>query len=411
MNTFAKLDAMKEDYRDLLADAEAIGDRANAAGDLKPKDQAAFAIVTDKANELLAKIEKLEAADNEHHARIAAKIPDRPGGVAPITAGRNGMMCFARGESIAERLGAPTDTDCAAGEVLRALAVGPDRFTPESVLSFLNAQTTTVDSQGAVLVPAPIWGGLIDLARSMMVMEQAGSQMFFLDSETISLPTVVTDPSYPATDEAAAITVSDIVFGSVLLTLRKYAGITYASNELIESGLNTAQRIQQTMAASIAVAVDAALLTGSGVAPEVQGIIGNTDIDATAVAAPVTRAVIDAAVLAIHERNHQPNAVLLSPANYHAIANEAGTTNDYLSAPMSSDGLTYLSTTSLPDTDVVVGDFRQYAIGSKNQIRLETTRSDTESWTKDLTSFRAIIRVDGSPMDASAFQRLTGVTA
>lgn len=411
MNTFAKLDAMKEDYRDLLADAEAIGDRANSAGDLKPKDQAAFAIVTDKANELLAKIEKLESEENDRTARHVATMPDRPGGVVNTAPGRGGVRVFNRGDSFVDRFGKAPDTDSPVGEILRAMVAGEDRFTPESVKQFFATQLTSPDSSGGAMVPEQMSSQIIDLARAKMVTTMAGMTTYVLSAETYLLPTVVTDPSFATVAEGAQIAKSDAVFGQVVLNPKKIATIVEASNELLTSGIAVSARLEAILAASIARVQDDQILNGDGLTTNLTGLFIQPDIDKTSLTGPITRAAIDDAVLAIRNRNHEPTHVICSPASFHALASELGTTTDYLSAPQSSEGLTYVTSSVVADTELAVGDFSFYGIGQREQLRLELSRTgDGVAWSNDLTSYRAILRVDAAPTDASAMQIINGIT-
>lgn len=410
---------LQHELAEMSAEMEAIVNKADGEGrDLTPAEASQVKSLDAKFTTMKNQIEQLDkecdaAQDNVN--RVVAGGTKQPQGDLYVPApvkngfGRFGILPVSKGE-----LFAPPNAKLSpnlAGECLLALARGIDQHTPAEVEKFMTAQTTTPDSQGGFLVPSPVWGGLIDLARAQMIFTQAGAQYFVAESETLSLPAVESDPSFPPTSENSQITKSDIVFRNVLLTLRKLAGIVDCSNELIESGIDIAARIQQTMARAIAVAADDQLLNGSGVAPQILGLFSNTDIPATATVGVIDHTKIDAAVQAIQERNHQPSVAVMSPANAHILGLEQATTSGtWQGAPPSSEGLTYLASSSVDDDEIAVGDFSLYAIAQKAGIRLETTRFDTTSWEFDGTSFRAVVRLDGAPMDVSAFQLLQGVT-
>ena len=335
----------------------------------------------------------------------AGNAPDRP------TKGRHGVIALNRDDKFADVFGSPNDTRAAFGEFVRAVHQGADQHTPLSVREVLNTQTTTPDSAGGALVPSPLSSVMIDKARALMVTNRAGMTMFSMDSESLAVPTVETDPTFAAVAEAGLIGKSDVVFGSALLTPKKVAGIVEASNELVSSGLDFAARLQMVMSSAIAVAVDDQLLNGDGTGANVLGLFNQTGIAKTTLTGVLTRAAIDAAVLEVSNRNHQATAVILSPANWHALANEADTEGRYLGAPDSSAGLTYLASTTVADTECAVGDFSTYGIGQREGLRLEISRvGDGTAWSNDLSSFRAIVRVDGTPMDASGIQIIDGIT-
>ena len=323
---------------------------------------------------------------------------------------RGGFRPLSKGESFSQIFGKVPDTPNGFGEFVAMIARGADDFTPGSVK---NVQTGGTDSAGGYLVPEILSGVLIDKARAMMVTTMAGFATYPLSSDNLTIPQVVTDPTFAAYAEATTIAASDIVFGAAILTPKKIAGIVNASNEVVEDGISFPSRVQDVMARALAVAVDDQLLNGDGTGANVLGLFNQPGINTTTLSGPVTRAAIDAAVEAVRGRNHEPTAVILSPANYHALSLEQTSgSGEWLGPPQSSSTLAYYASTAIADTELAVGDFSNYAIGIRTALRLEISRmgGNPDAWTDDLTSFRAVSRIDGVPTDASAIQIIDGIT-
>jgi HK97 family phage major capsid protein len=71
---------------------------------------------------------------------------------------------------------------------------------------------------GQFLVPSPLAANIIDKMRNASVMSQAGALTVPMDSQTLSIARVATDPTAAWHSEAGTITASDMVFEKITFT-------------------------------------------------------------------------------------------------------------------------------------------------------------------------------------------------
>jgi HK97 family phage major capsid protein len=67
-------------------------------------------------------------------------------------------------------------------------------------------------------------------------------------------------------------------------------------------------------------------------------------------------------------------------------------------------------TAQLGDTVAVVGDFSQYLISLRSQIRIEISREADTAFMRDQVLIKATYRGDGMPINPRAFAVLSGIS-
>jgi len=67
-------------------------------------------------------------------------------------------------------------------------------------------------------------------------------------------------------------------------------------------------------------------------------------------------------------------------------------------------------TNQIGDTVAVVGDWSQYMIGLRSQIRIDVSREADTSFMKNQVLIRATYRGDGMPLNPRAFAVLSGIS-
>lgn len=240
---------------------------------------------------------------------------------------------------------------------------------------------------------------IIDLARAKSVVFQAGAQVVQMNSETLTLARLKTDPTVALTAEGASITPSDATFDSILLNAKKLASLTSASNELLADAANAGQIIVDSLAASMALAVDDYVLdvlfnstqigTESGV-----GAIGYSDL---------LKARYD-----IEALNGKADVILCSPAlPYDLSLLLEATTNAFLAPPPQLADLRYLTTTAITDDHAIVGDFSKCLVGMRKNVELRI--SEDAGLATDSTFFRCIARLDAN-VTHGHFRILAGIS-
>lgn len=140
------------------------------------------------------------------------------------------------------------------------------------------AMSGSNDIGGGYLVPEPLSTRVIDLARNKTRVMQAGAVTVPMESSTLKLGRVVTDPTAYWKQENASGTFSDMSIGVLNLTARTLVGMTKMSVELVEDAVNIPQVVESALASCLAVELDRVALYGAGAAAEPQGISLNDEI-------------------------------------------------------------------------------------------------------------------------------------
>jgi HK97 family phage major capsid protein len=349
-------------------------------------------------------------------SELAAQYGDRLGGGAGakrnFSHDANGRpyACLRGQDKLTDFTGSPP-IENAAAHVALAYAFGVNQQTPEVVR---NTLTSSGPSGGSFLLPSEMYGQMWDLARPMIALSQADMTVFTMTSGTLSIPTVASDGTVVNHAEAETIPASDMTFGQTLLKAFTAAIRSIVSREQIEDMLDLmAQQLQNSQTRAVAVKVDSWGLNGSG-SNEPLGILNRPEITSTGSIGLLDWTDVSSALLEVRKRNHEPRSVIMSPANLERLQTiDAGTgtesTRAWLLEPASVSGKSLITTTSMPDDKIVVGDFRHYAMGMRQQPVLEAT-SVGDSFKTHTVEIKVTQRLDFAPLDPSAFHILTGVT-
>jgi HK97 family phage major capsid protein len=376
----AMLAAAESGGRDLTPEEQAKFDQlkitieeAEAA-----EDRAAFAADLDKrsATRPTAKLGREVRAFDGHTSELRADFDgevwrDREGRHVPVLAKRHRLADLA-----------PTDTaalDLGVGGYLRALALGPQNELERRVLG-----QGTIGAGGA-LVPAPLAAQLIDRLRARSVAMEAGAQTVPMTAQTLAIARQVNDPAAAWRNENAAIAESDPSFDRVSFTARSLAVRFNVSRELLEDGQNTAEASATILAGAMAVALDAAVLVGSGTAPTPQGIRGTSGLQSVSMGTNGAALTGWAPVLDLVRDLEAANAGLVSamiaaPRTARSINGLVDSTGQPLQPPPRLAGIPLLVSTGLPITEtqgtatnastVLAGDFAQVMIGLRTALQV-----------------------------------------
>jgi HK97 family phage major capsid protein len=195
------------------------------------------------------------------------------------------------------------------------------------------------------------------------------------------------------------------------LTAHKLGIHTEASRELLQDGIGFGEQISMGLSGAMGFYLDQAFLTGSGVgrpkgvinSPSRINVVRNTTgIDYNDVTSMFGRLHPGCHQNACWIMNYQllprmmkmkddSSAIIWSPIHSYGIAGPI---------PTALFGREIIWTEKLPGVghtgDVVLADLSQYAIGMRQELVIE--RSNAPGWTRDVESFRAILRVDGDAL-------------
>jgi HK97 family phage major capsid protein len=268
---------------------------------------------------------------------------------------------------------------------------------------------TTLPGGGYLLVPE-LSAQFIDIMRAQTRCVQAGAVTIPMATSQLRVPVLNTDVSTAWKTELATIQVAAPDFGQVLAQAHTLAGyIPTISVELFEDSDLVTQMITQAFTRSMAVAVDAAALTGTG-APGPTGLKSNVLVAQTPVAGgPLSSDELSLAVANIRGRNYQPNAYIVGPWGAGELARaKAVSSGVYLGRSADVAPLAELVTTSAGG-DVFLGDFTRMAFFPRTGVTIEISRvGDGTAWSKLAVSIRAYLRLDVAATEPRAFQILVG---
>jgi len=73
-------------------------------------------------------------------------------------------------------------------------------------------------------------------------------------------------------------------------------------------------------------------------------------------------------------------------------------------------GLLRLTTTSIGDADILIGDLSQLLVAIRTQAHIEVTREAASAFEKHQVLIKITLRFDSNLARGGAFHRLTGIT-
>ncbi|MFI0596142.1 phage major capsid protein [Streptomyces griseus] len=242
------------------------------------------------------------------------------------------------------------------GALLRTWVTGRRDGLNESEQRAMAEGTATA---GGHLVPTPTAAQLIDRARNVARVFQAGATTVPMDSQTLKVPRLTGSAGPAWRNENAAIAEGDLTFDAVTLTARSMSFLVKMSRELIEdSAPNIVGIIERDLAAQVALELDRVALRGSGTAPEPRGVLNQTGVTITTHGADGTEMatlghdmLIDAQAT-IRAFNHEPTAVIDAPRTEQGLAKLKDTAGQYIQPPAGL--LTRYPTNQIP-TNLTVG--------------------------------------------------------
>ena len=128
-------------------------------------------------------------------------------------------------------------------------------------------------STGGIFVPGALSSRIIDLARAQTKVVAAGAETLPVDSPSVTLAKIISDPVPTWRSENVEIGFSEPNFGALVLTARSLAVAVKLSLELVDdSAANLDQVVSNLLAQAIALEIDRVALYGSGLGSEPRGL-------------------------------------------------------------------------------------------------------------------------------------------
>lgn len=299
---------------------------------------------------------------------------------------------------------------------LRAAFTGNWDDLPDSLWAANGQKAMATDALGTLVLPTPLSNRIIDLTRAASRVVSAGATTVRMTTGEMTFGRLTQAPTPAWKVENDLITPSDAEFEPVTLTARTLAARVVLSVELAEDSPTIGNAIEAALTAELASEVDRAALLGTGTPPEPRGLVNMTGVTVldTSAGLPANYNDFSRAVQAIREANHEPNAVLLGPDVIGELERLVDLNGNPLVPPDSYRELRKLSTTKLADS-AAIGDWSQFVIGLRQEIRIEASRQANDENGKGFSSYsvlvRATLRTDFAVLKPAAFYVLTDIDA
>ncbi|MFC6154046.1 phage major capsid protein [Nocardioides yefusunii] len=382
-----------------------IAERGTAA----PSDEARVAQLRQRQGQIdseargiertIADLEAAAADDALATARAEVRVPASPspslasGAGAPAELGTRGAWintdtgapaALRSGETLTQRVAqfAPTRQDSA---VMSA---------HENVGSFVRALATS--GGGAAVVPTSWSATIIDQARSLSALGQAGATLIPMETKTVEIGRLLSDPTSGFRTEGSTITASDPTFDNVTLTAKTASALTVASLEWFDDSQEGQQLIEQAISQSIANTIDVAglyggITTGAGAInlatpPNPRGVLAALNANrpanvlgtaaangTTQTAATFWSEIIDL-LFTVQDGNETPTGLLWNSKVARQYAKATATDGQPLQVPDAVKAVPSFVTNQIPSytkgtmttaTDVFAGNWSQLLIGQR----------------------------------------------
>ena len=301
--------------------------------------------------------------------------------------------------------------DLSLGRLIRGIATGDPRKYASAEYKALGENS---NQAGGFLVPAELSSELIDAARAASVTQRAGALTVPMQSETLTIAKVVTDPTFELKAENAAFTGSDPTFGAVGLTAHTFGTYVTLSRELAADAPNIEDIIMRILSRALAAELDRQALQGSASA-EWNGLTINSDIGTTSSVGAIAWEDIATGVVDVQGNNYAPNAYVASPTIAGDLAvltsgDGVNSAKSWLGPPPNVEPLDQLVTTNCPDANIIIGQWDNLVFGLRQEFMLEATTTGGDAFTKHQLLIKITFRGDVGVSQAGAFHRLDGIT-
>ncbi|MFW5453767.1 phage major capsid protein [Thioalkalivibrio sulfidiphilus] len=286
-----------------------------------------------------------------------------------------------------------------------------------------NALSEGTDSSGGFLVPTPLSPEFIDQMRAKARVIQAGARTVEMDTETLSIARIDSDPVPAWRAENAPIAESLPTFGKTEFRARWLGVMVKTSRELIEDAPNAGEAIQTAITGALAAEWDRAALFGTGTAPEPRGLVNTpgvfeVDMGTNGAALSDYSQLLQAVSLTAGANAERPSAMLMHPRTlYGGLSALTASDGQPLMPPRVLSEIPMLDSSSIPVDEehgtatnasrIVLGDFKQLMLGVRNQIRIEVSRHLFAD--RHQLAVIAWVRTDVQAIQPKAFAHVTGI--
>jgi HK97 family phage major capsid protein len=288
------------------------------------------------------------------------------------------------------------------------------------LFDMMRATTLTEDpaSGGTLLVPQYTPAGIQPLPTRQLVVADLFAQGISTSNAISYMREKTFTNAAAAVLEGAAKPESALIFEAVSDLVRKIAHWLPVSEEMLEDVDQIQSYIDARLRLGVQLKEDDELLNGTGVAPDLDGILHRaTGVTVVQAVAPATAAdAVFTQIMTLASTSYlMPDGIVMNPADWATIAASKTTTGEYLAGgPFTSIptatlwGLPVALTPAIVAKTALVGAFKTGAqVFRKGGIRVEASNSHVDFFIKNLVAIRAEERLALAVYRPAAFGKVT----
>ncbi len=293
------------------------------------------------------------------------------------------------------------------GEAVRSIVVGPTGKLYNQQLAAIMSEGT--NQSGGVTVPIEMSAEVIDLARAQSKVIQAGANTVVMNSKEMTMAKVTSEPVMQVKAEGEMFDNTTMTFGGVRLNAYVIGCYMEASRELIEDAPNFGSLLESELGKSLAKSIDRYAIQGTA-SGEPTGLTIHPSILETGSIGAITWDDLAAAVSVVRARNHSPSACLLSTTIYDDVRLTKDNQDRWLGPPPILQNIGFADTNNCPNAFAFVGDFTKMIWGVRQNAMIEVSSVGGSLMKSHMVAIKITWRGDFALTDATAFQRLAGIT-
>ena len=408
----------------LLTEATATVDAARAAGrDLTRAEAKATDTAIEEIRALDAQISDIKK-DSAMKAFEATPM-GAEGQLTMKDANGRSIPLLRKGQTFASLAERSETDEVPLAALVRAMCTNDYRGLPP-VAKSMSAGTGI---SGGLLIGQETSAAIIDLMRNKARCFQAGVQTLPMPTGNLTLARLDSDVTPAWRGENQTIASSDATFGAVTMSAKSLAVNVKMSLELASFAGNASTAIMTSISEAMALAVDQAILAGSGIGPEPLGIINNSIMSHDCGSHLLSEAgygwdPFGAALGQLRDVNLDESSdnisLLVSPSVATAQDRLVDSMGRSLVPPPYMDSVSRLVTNQIPvaagspnTSWALMGKFDSAVVGLAQNIVLEMSReaSDgvTSAWSNGQIFLRAYAFMDVAVLRPKHFTRLTNI--
>lgn len=284
---------------------------------------------------------------------------------------------------------------------------------------------SNVGTSGGFFIPGAVSASVIDLARNQSAMVAAGALTMPMAGPNITVVRVLSDPTAAWRGEGQTITESGASFGALTLAAHSLAVLVRVNNELLDDVPTFAALLDAQIAAGLALEMDRVGLYGNGVGMPL-GLRNLDDVQEESMgnngAALADYDKFLDLMQKVEEANGTATSLIWAPRSKNKAAKlVTGIASDKtkLTPPASFTALNKVTSNQVSVTEtqgssdvastVFMGGFTNVAFAIRQGITIEATRVASDTFGKNQTLVRGIMRCDVATFRPSHLGRLVGV--